>query len=213
MLYTGPNTLPVWDSTCNQPTKGPFRDPSAYLETIMSKQGSKPTQATRQVFVALGFDEERKPRGARFIDPNVDVLTKAVAAMGLNLYELKSPELIEAVESLPAGRLLSTGRGLVPNIRQVLYSDIVFEIAGEDAVLRGKTDDALPVVKGLPEKWDAIDAGHLVIAEEYPQYGWFEAIVTNRTDELLTLRYRDYSKLPKFYRHVRAVALLSQPVA
>jgi len=179
----------------------------------MPKQATKPTKTEKtSVFIVLGFDDQRKPRGARYVDPNVDVLTKAAAAMSLNLYEIKSADLIKVVQVLPVGRLLSTGNGLIPNIRQSLYSEIVSGIAAEpEAIPRGKTDGPLPVQKGLPETWDAISTGHLVIAQESLDHGWAEAVVTDRTDDLLTLRYRDYLKLPKFYRHYRAVALLSQP--
>jgi hypothetical protein len=31
--------------------------------------------------------------------------------------------LIKLVQALPVGRLLSTGKGLIPNIRQSLYSE------------------------------------------------------------------------------------------
>ena len=86
------------------------------------------------------------------------------------------------------------------------------EIAAEPlAVPRGKTEGSLPVQTGLPESWDAISTGHLVIARESLDHGWAEAVVVDRADDLLTLRYRDYPALPKFYRHFRAVALLSQP--
>jgi hypothetical protein len=132
--------------------------------------------------------------------------------MSLNLYEIKSPGLIKVVQPLPVGRLLSTGKGLIPNIRQSLYSELVSEIGADPlAIQRGKPDGALPVQIGLPESWDAISVGHLVIAQESLDYGWAEAVVIDRTDDLLTLRYRDYPTLPKFYRHFRAVALLSQP--
>lgn len=178
----------------------------------MSKQVTKPTKtANTTVFIVLGFDDQHKPRGARYPNPNADLLIKAAAAMGLNPYEIKSPDLIKLVQALPVGRLLSTGKGLIPNIRQNLYSEIVSGIAAEPlAVPRGKTEP-LPVQKGLPESWDAISTGHLVIAQETVDYGWAEAVVLDRKDDLLMLRYRDYPKLPKFYRHYRAVALLSPP--
>jgi hypothetical protein len=41
--------------------------------------------------------------------------------------------------------------------------------------------------------------------------GWWEAIVLVRTGDMLTLRFRDYPKLPKFARHRAAVALMSPP--
>jgi hypothetical protein len=181
----------------------------------MSKQVTKPTKTDKaNVFVVLGFDEQRKPRGARYLNPNLDILTKAAAAMSLYLYEIKSPDLIKLVQALPVGRLLSTGKGLIPNIRQSLYSWILSEIATEpQAIPRGRTDGALPVQIGLPESWDAISVGHLVIAQETLDHGWAEAVVIDRANDLLTLRYRDCPKLPKFYRHFRAVALLSQPTS
>jgi hypothetical protein len=40
-------------------------------------------------------------------------------------------------------------------------------------------------------------------------YGWWEAIVLDRNGDMLTLRFRDYPKLPKFVRHRAAVALIS----
>ena len=43
------------------------------------------------------------------------------------------------------------------------------------------------------------------------EYGWWEAIVLARTGDMLTLRFRDYPKLPKFVRHRAAVALMSPP--
>jgi hypothetical protein len=181
----------------------------------MSKQVTKPIKTEKiNVFIVLGFDDQRKPRGARYVDPNVDLLTKAAAAMSLNLYEIKSADLIKLVQPLPVGRLLSTGKGLIPNIRQSLYSEIVSEIAAEPQVVpRGKTDGPMPPQNGLPANWDEISTGHLVIAQESLDHGWAEAVVIGRADDLLTLRYRDYPALPKFYRHFRAVALLSQPAS
>jgi hypothetical protein len=167
--------------------------------------------AETTVFIALGFDEHHKPRGAKFTNPNVDVLVKAGAAAKVNLYELKAAELIKLVQPLPVGKLLSTGRGLIPNIRQSLYSEILSEIAASNFALpRGKVEGPLPVQKGLPENWDAIAVGHLVIAQETLDHGWAEAIVLDRADDILTLRYRDYPTLPRFYRHYRSVALMNQ---
>ena len=65
--------------------------------------------------------------------------------------------------------------------------------------------------RGLPGSWDEIAPGHLVIAQESLANGWWEAIVLDRKDDLLTLRFRDYPRLPKFFRHRTAVALMSPP--
>jgi hypothetical protein len=172
---------------------------------------AKPAKTRSKVFVILGFDERLKPRGARYSDPNEEQLIKAATEMNLNLYELRTADLISWADTLPVGKLPATGRTSVPEISQTVYSEIAVGIAEEaDAVPRGKIDDPLPAQKGPPENWDVIDTGHIVIAQESPEYGWAEAIVLNRKDGLLTLRYRDYPKLPKFYRRDTAVALLKQ---
>ena len=73
------------------------------------------------------------------------------------------------------------------------------------------TRPSTPVARGLPRNWDEIAPGHLVIAQESLDNGWWEAIVLDRKDDMLTLRFRDYPRLPKFFRHRTAVALMSPP--
>ena len=173
-----------------------------------------PAKAKPKVYIALGFDERHIPHGARFVDPDEDRLIKVAGELKLNLYELRSAALIALAESLPLGKLGSTGPGSVPKIKQILYSEIVSGISDQDdAVPRGKMEGFLPARTGLPKSWEDIAVGHLVIAQECPAYGWAEAIVIDRKDKVLTLRYLDYSKLPRFYREIRAVALLSQTTA
>jgi len=108
-------------------------------------------------------------------------------------------------------RTFSNGRGFVPNVRQSLYSEIIATLAVKPQAAVGKDKDELPVATGLPRTWDEIAPGHLVIAQEALEYGWWEAIVLARTGDMLTLRFRDYPKLPKFARHRTAVALMSPP--
>jgi len=62
-------------------------------------------------------------------------------------------------------------------------------------------------VRGLPSSWDAIEVGHLVIAQESVEDGWWEAIVLEKDQDLFTLRWRDFPKLPKFVRHRLSLAL------
>jgi hypothetical protein len=79
----------------------------------------------------------------------------------------------------------------------------------------GPDDDkpSTPVARGLPRTWDEIAPGHLIIAQESLANGWWEAIVLDRKDDMLTLRFRDYPRLPKFFRHRTAVALMSPATA
>jgi len=162
--------------------------------------------------IVLGYDENHKPRAARFPAKDAELVAKAARLMDLKVYEAASEDLAALAKKLPVGRLYSNGRGFVPNVRQSLYSEIIVTLAGEpQAAAIGKDQDELPVATGLPRTWDEIAPGHLVIAQEALEYGWWEAIVVARNGDMFTLRFRDHPKLPKFVRHRSAIALMSPP--
>jgi len=163
--------------------------------------------------IVLGFDDQQKPRGARFVDAKPDLVTKAADLMDLKVYQATSEDVADIAKKLPVGRLYANGRGFVPNIRQDLYSDVIVELAFEpQAALSPETDqDNLPAARGLPRTWDEVGPGHLVIAQESLEYGWWEAIIIDRKDDGFTLRYRDFPKLPSFFRHRSAIALMNPP--
>jgi hypothetical protein len=117
--------------------------------------------------------------------------------------------LADAAKKLPVGRLYGNGRAFVPNVRQDLYSKVVAALSAEPQGGASTGQEAVPVATGLPLTWDEIAAGHLVIAQETLALGWWEAIVINRKDDMFTLRFRDYPKIPKFVRHRSAIALMS----
>jgi hypothetical protein len=154
----------------------------------MTKTTTKASAAARQSptstpLIVLGYDENQKPRAAQFPAADADLVAKAAQAMDLKVFEAATEDLAALAKKLPTGRLYSNGKGFVPNVRQNLYSDIIAALA--------------------------IAPGHLVIAQEALEYGWWEAIVLERNGDMLTLRFRDYPKLPKFMRHRAAVALIS----
>jgi hypothetical protein len=175
--------------------------------TKPTKGNGNSSKLSSALFV-LGYDDEQKPRGARFVDANPNLVSKAAELMDLNVYEATSGDLAEVAKKLPVGRLYSTGKGFVPNIRQTLYSDIVAALAITPSAARGKDQDFPSVASGLPTTWDEIGPGHLVIAQESAENGWWEAICIKADGNMLTLRFRDYPKLPKFARHKTAVALV-----
>ena len=91
---------------------------------------------------------------------------------------------------------------LLPHVRRDIYEKIR-ALAGP---LAGQA-------RGLPSTWDDIEIGHLVIAYENSEEGWWEAIVVDKSKDMLTLRWRDYPKQPAVIRHRTAVALLKPSVA
>lgn len=178
----------------------------------MTKTNAKANTATHSVpLIVLGYDEKQKPVGAQFAGGDAAQVTKAAQAMDLKVYEAATEDLAKLAKKLPVGRLYSNGRGFVPNVRQSLYSEFIVALAVEPQAALGKDEDLPPVATGLPRTWDEIAPGHLVIAQETLEYGWWEAIVLGRTGDTFTLRFRDYPKLPKFVRHRAAIALMSPP--
>lgn len=60
----------------------------------------------------------------------------------------------------------------------------------------------------LPRSWNDIKVGSLVLAQESHADGWWEAVVSEIRDDILTLRWRDYPRQMAVARNRKAVALL-----
>ena len=174
---------------------------AAAAKTALTKSSAAAVTATPSLIV-LGFDDQQKPRGARFVDAKPDLVTKAANLMGFKVYEASPPEIADLAKKLPLGRLYANGRGFVPNIRQDLYSDLIAALAGKPEALLSASGnrDVLPPARGLPASWDEIGPGHLVIAHESLKHGWWEAIVIEAKNGSFRLQYRDFCNLPKFVR-------------
>ena len=196
--------------------KGPIGPLRRFRRPVMTKTTTKATAAAKQStpaapLIVLGYDESHKPRAARFPATDAELVAKAAELMDLKVYAAVTEDLAALAKKLPDGRLYGNGRAFVPNVRQSLYSEIIVTLAGEPKAAVGKDQDEPPVATGLPRTWDEIAPGHLVIAQEALEYGWWEAIVLGRNGDMFTLRFRDYPKLPKFVRHRNAIALISPP--
>lgn len=186
------------------------------MTSTKAKKSAKPATppSAANGLIVLGFDARQKPCGARFVNAKPALVVKAAQLMGLRVYKVASRDVAAAAKKLPLGQLYANGRAFVPHVRQSLYSDVIAALSCEpqQAAVGPHPDKAsIPAPRGLPHNWDEIAPGHLVIVQESPDYGWCEAIVLDRNDDMLTLQYRDYPKLPKFFRHRTAVALLSSP--
>jgi hypothetical protein len=180
----------------------------ATAKTAVTKSSVVSGNGTTPPLIVLGFDEQQKPRGARFVDGKPDLVIKAAALMGFKVYQASLPDVAEVAKKLPLGRLYANGRGFVPNIRQSLYTEVIGELAFEPqtALSKNRDKERLPAARGLPRSWDEIAAGHLVIAQESLDYGWWEAIVLDRKGDAFILQYRDFPHLPRFARQRTGVA-------
>ena len=159
-----------------------------------------------------------KPRGARF-DKCTDIVVSAIREMSLTFIHPASEAFAELAKKLPKGRVYASGKAFVPNIRRDLYDKLVAqrESPGDSSQVHryGPAAQDIPVacispmLPGLPRSWDSVGVGHMVLVHESPEDGWWEAVILQRDDEVLTLRFRDYPKQPTFVRHISTIALVN----
>jgi hypothetical protein len=192
-----------------KPAKPPQRSRPAKAARP-ARQAAPPTKTAApktalKSYVLYGADEYGKPRAARFAAEDPELLTKAAEALHLRLVEVTTPDMAALAAKLPTGRLHASGGGLVPHIKDSQYLDLVAENIRWDPI---PTRPA-PTSQDVPVSWDEIAPGHLVIAKETQDCGWWEATVVERKGDLVTLQYRDYPYWPAIVRHRSAVALIS----
>jgi hypothetical protein len=136
---------------------------------------------------------------------------KAAGLMGLTVLPVAGPQQIEIAARLPVGRLYSSGRGLVPNIRATLYGKLVEAATGVAANGQNgsKAEGQKPSGGRWPAVWDAIDVGHIVIAQEAEKdLGWSETTVTHKSGDMFTLRWKDPPNKKLITRHRLNLTLL-----
>ena len=173
------------------------------------------TNGTAPDLIVLGRDEAGKPRAARFPAGHDNLVAKAAKAMNLTVCTAVGEDVAELAKKLPSGRLYSTGRGFVPAVGQSLYGKIVeqLRLAGQSVPVEaeqpnGEQSGTAQAAPALPANWDDIAVGHLVIAYDSVNYGWWEAIVLARDGDMLSLKWRDYPEQANVRRHAGSVALL-----
>jgi hypothetical protein len=192
-----------------KPTKPTYPAKRANAKQVAPVKKSNAPKPPAKVYILFGADEYAKPRAARFSAFSAEdaaLLAKAAASLHVRLVEVtNNPDLAEVAPKLPAGRLRASGGGLVPYIKGPLYLDLI--AANLSDVDPPASPDPTP--KEIPGSWDEIGPGHVVIAKETSECGWWDAVVVERTGDLVTVRYRDYPDCPSMIRHRSAIALIS----
>jgi hypothetical protein len=174
-----------------------------------STKKSAPTQPRVKSYIMLGADEYAKPRAARFSGEDPALLAKAAETMHMRLVEITEPEVAEIAARLPAGRLHANGKGLVPYVKGDVYTELMCTALTS----KPPQPNPDPAPQDLPRSWDDLAPGHLVIAKESLELGWWEAVVVERTGDLVTVRYRDYPQYPPLVRHRSVIALIGAAAA
>ena len=141
---------------------------------------------------------------------------KAATQLQLNVLASNDPKVAEIAARLPVGRVHATGRTFVPFIRRDLYDKLVAAAANGNAhptsPPNGSSGASGSTPGGsaphLPQNWREIGVGDLVVAQEGPEDGWYEAIVVEANGDMLTLRWRDYPRERRIVRHRLRLGLL-----
>ena len=184
----------------------------------MTTRAKDPIVAMRcpSPLVLFGIDSRGKPQGARFRKEHASLALKAATQLQLNVLASNDPKIAEIAARLPVGRVHATGRTFVPFIRHDLYDKLIAAAAdgnghptsppnGSSGVSGSTPGGSAP---HLPQNWQAIGIGDLVVANENREDGWYEAIVVEANGDMLTLRWRDYPRVRRIVRHRLQLGLL-----
>ncbi len=168
--------------------------------------------------ILFGIDGRGKPKAARFRKDHAGLAVKAAGQLQLQVLANDSPRIGEIAARLPVGKVHATGRAFVPFIRRDLYDKLIAVASngkGQPPMptsATAATGGSVPKPSGsspnLPESWDKIGIGDLVIAQESPEDGWYAAIVIEASGDMLTLRWCDYPRSTRFVRHRGRLGLL-----
>lgn len=201
------------------------------------KNEDQATQSNTPI-ILYGIDQHQKFRAALFAASQGDIAARAATKMNLNSALVNTKELEELSKELEPAKIYEAGKGFIPYIPKAIYGKIVAvagpgKIENANVPADDNTNKKLNVqagsksksvktskpaetkkskrgssIEGLPKNWKDLRVGHLVIAQATKTEGWWEAIVTDIKRDILTLRWRDYPKVPLFARHRSTVALL-----
>jgi hypothetical protein len=166
--------------------------------------------------ILFGIDHRGKPKAARFRKDHASLAVKAASQLQLQVLANDSPKIAEIAARLPVGRVHATGRAFVPFIRRDLYEKLLAVASNgkshAPATAASTASSSSPTSSGsnpnLPEGWDKIGTGDLVVAQESPEDGWYAAIVTEANGDMFTLRWRDYPRERRIVRHRDRLGLL-----
>jgi hypothetical protein len=177
---------------------------------------SRSTIACPTPLVLFGIDSRGKPKAARFGKQHASLARKAATQLQLNVLASNDPNVADLAARLPVGRIHATGRTFVPFIRRDLYDKLIAAAAngsGGAASRSGGSSGASDSTPGgsaphLPQNWQAIGIGDLVVANQDRWEGWYEAIVVEANGDMLTLRWRDNPRERRIVRHRLRLGLL-----
>ena len=186
----------------------------------------KQDAAAVAALIVIGRDEAGRPHGSRFGEADVALAEKAAGLMKMVAVRVADEPFGELAGRLPQGRVVASGKAVVPFLKDKLSREIEDQLtpevqaeldrprrvedatSGGDVDSGGRAEDAAASYR-LPAKWNDIAVEDLVLATLGSPDGWFECIVTiDHGEDLFTLRYRDFPDWDPFVRRREHLALV-----
>ncbi|MGE0502073.1 MAG: hypothetical protein AB7I79_15195 [Rhizobiaceae bacterium] len=169
------------------------------------------------VIIVLGLDESGKSHASWFGAADKDLATKASGLMGMATLAVDSDAIRLAADKLPKGKVFASGKAFVPFVKMSLYEKLVAFMPEADrpkkpAARKASADSTAASTpqpkRTLPEDWDKIVVGSLVLASVSPVDPWYKCVVVeDKGDGLFVLKWRDYRD-PNIVRRREDIALL-----
>jgi len=179
---------------------------------------TKSTAAASSVIAApvilFGIDASGKPKAARFAATHAALAIKAAGQLRLRVVPSSDPKVADLAGRVPVGRIHATGKTFVPFVARDLYDKLIAAApnggADDTQGASGSGAAGAPAGSGptLPRCWGDIGRGDLVIAQDSPEEGWYDAIVVGLSGDMVTLRWREYPRERQVVRHRNRLGLL-----
>jgi hypothetical protein len=187
--------------------------------------------------VVLGLDSEHKPHAARFDLVDEAAVRKAASHKGFSIGRAKTKEAVEIAGKLIEGRILDSGRGLVPFVSMEVFGKLKTVLEIEELAAPIETSAPSPVVaddkkpnpktaKGAPPKkaiariaspWDAVKKGSVVLCQDghKENTAWWECVVDSigADGQKLVVHWQNYLREKAFPVQLRHVGLLGSLAA
>ncbi|QDM16068.1 hypothetical protein FNL56_09380 [Tardiphaga sp. vice304] len=188
-----------------------------------------PDPTISELFV-FGRDKTGRERGARFLS-STDLAVRAAVEDGYKAVSHPPSGFAEVAMDLPLGQISPSGRLSIPIIQTKLFRTVTWAerqieqmkhaelhgIASSSLLsvvgVQGSGSPELPAYTTMPASWQAVGNGNLVLIHGGPEVGWWDAVVVERIEDILTLMLRDDPWQGVFYRHRNAVALINSGAA
>ena len=162
--------------------------------------------------VVMGLDKDGRPRAAAYPAELLGQAAKAAEAWKLRLGRAENDGALALAQEIPHGEKHNHKKVNAPTIKRETYDLLLKAINCDEKIDETpKTSDAPADQDKYVHLWEVIEVGGTVLWQADPSEGYFPCTVVgvSKDRKLLTLKWRDYPKLPSFQAKRIAVGLIA----